>query len=84
MLITSQDKSTVVLLENLTSIKVQLIQHKICIVGESINKQYLLGQYSTESVAQRVLHNIIRDYKEMLYDMENAYWYTDFNMPEYH
>ena len=64
-------------------VSIKEIKNRVCIVGLYNNEQYILGEYSSVSVAMRVLDNILRDYKEIYFDSENEYWYIVYEMPDY-
>ena len=83
MLIKTQTRLSVVVLEKMDVIKIVEREGKIFIVAECGNSSYDLGQYSSISKAKRVLDNLLRDYKEMYFDVENDYWYMVYEMPSY-
>ena len=83
MLIKTQTRLCVVVLEKMDIIKIVEREGKIFIIAERGNSSYDLGQYSSISKAKRVLDNLLRDYKEMYFDAENDYWYMVYEMPSY-
>ena len=83
MLIKTQTRLCVVVLEKIDIIKIVEREGKIFIIAERGNSSYDLGQYSSIGKAKRVLENLLRDYKEMYFDTENDYWYVVYEMPSY-
>lgn len=83
MLVRTQDKLSVISFEKMCCVSVKEIKNRVYIVGLYNNEQYILGEYSSVSVAKRVLDNILRDYKEIYFDSENEYWYIVYEMPDY-
>lgn len=83
MLIKTQSSLCVVSFEKMHSIYIEENDNKIFINAKSEVGKYILGQYSSISIAKRVLENLLRDYKEMYFDTENDYWYVIYEMPPY-
>lgn len=83
MLVRTQDKLSVISFEKMCCVSIKEIKNRVYIVGLYNNEQYILGEYSSISVAKRVLDNILRDYKEIYFDSENEYWYIVYEMPDY-
>ena len=83
MLVRTQDKLSVISFEKMCCVSIKEIKNRVYIVGLYNNEQYILGEYSSVSVAMRVLDNILRDYKEIYFDSENEYWYIVYEMPDY-
>lgn len=83
MLVRTQDKLSIISFEKMCCVSIKEIKNRVYIVGLYNNEQYILGEYSSISVAKRVLDNILRDYKEIYFDSENEYWYIVYEMPDY-
>ena len=83
MLVRTQDKLSVISFKKMCCVSIKEIKNRVYIVGLYNNEQYILGEYSSVSIAIRVLDNILRDYKEIYFDSENEYWYIVYEMPDY-
>lgn len=83
MLVRTQDKLSVISFGKMCCVSIKEIKNRVYIVGLYNNEQYILGEYSSVSVAKIVLDNILRDYKEIYFDSENEYWYIVYEMPDY-